>query len=337
MSWLPLSVYQKALENRLSRFNLSIMSKRTRPDEPHTDIQHQHKKTMKSLVKKIRNKNIVNVIRVFNPEKSRLIVFFPGWLSTEITWRYFLPELSKNFRIEYFESREKPSAQPSNIGCHTEYHIECQTFSAHGDDAANYLNSLNEEEYYVIAASVGASVFLSIIERLHQRPKGQVLISPSISSPLLKVSGPLSILLSTLQRSPSGLLYFLRPVFIAIIKRLAANKDAYQVTAAINSLAAANLSRVTASARQLLNFELDLAPISEVNVPTLIVTTTLDSAHHSQDAQTLNACLPNSSILSFSTFAHARSSVCAQKISNWINDMADVLSFLESALGEKAL
>ncbi|MEL6332524.1 MAG: hypothetical protein AAFQ76_08040, partial [Cyanobacteria bacterium J06626_26] len=64
---------------------------------------------MKSLWKRHRHQNIVHSVHVLNPEAKRLIVFFPGWLSTEKTWRYFLPELSKDFRIEYFESREKPS------------------------------------------------------------------------------------------------------------------------------------------------------------------------------------------------------------------------------------
>ncbi|MEL7508176.1 MAG: alpha/beta hydrolase [Cyanobacteria bacterium J06554_1] len=247
---------------------------------------------------------------MLNPEAKRLIVFFPGWLSTEKTWRYFLPELSKDFRIEYFESREKPSALPSKI--------KCQTFKAHGDDAVSFLNSLGGTPYYVVGASIGASVYLSIVDRLEKKPDGQILISPGARSPAAKVSGPLAVLFEFLRRSPGWLLYCLRPLFLAIIKRLAAEKDEYQATAAIQSLAAANLARVTASARQLLKFELDLNAISKISVPTLIIAASHDSAHNIQDAQRIDDCLPNSNLRFFETFTHTHSSICARKILDWI-------------------
>ncbi|MEL6161057.1 MAG: alpha/beta hydrolase [Cyanobacteria bacterium J06627_32] len=268
---------------------------------------------MKSLWKHHRHQNIVHCVHVLNPDSKRLIVFFPGWLSTEATWRYVLPELSKNFRVEYFESREKPSSLPNRI--------RCQTFQAHGDDAVSFLNSLGDTPYYVVSASIGASVYLSIVDRLEKKPDGQILISPGARSPADKVSGPLAILFAVLRRSPSWHLYFLRPIFLAIIKHLAAEKDEYQATAAIQSFATANLVRVTASARQLLKFELDLNAISKVAVPMLIIAARHDSAHNIQDVKSIDNCLPNSSLYFFDTFTHTYSSICARKILDWIDEV----------------
>ncbi|MEL6355267.1 MAG: hypothetical protein AAFR58_26535, partial [Cyanobacteria bacterium J06627_28] len=123
------------------------------------------------------------------------------------------------------------------------------------------------------------------------------------------------------------------PVFLAIIKRFASPKSKYQVTDAIESFAAANLARVTASARQLLTFELDLNTLSEVTVPTLIVTAKHDSVHKMKDAQTLNDCLPSSHLLSLDTFACAHEAACARKVLGWISEEtlkedSDILNLL---------
>ncbi|MFK8184864.1 MAG: alpha/beta fold hydrolase [Phormidesmis sp.] len=278
---------------------------------------------MQSLWKRYSHQNIIHSVHVLNPDAEKLIVFFPGWLSAESTWRYVLPELSKDFRVDYFESREKPSAQPGQRASarRKSNKIGCQTFQAHGDDALHYLNSLGEKDYYVVAASVGASVYLSIVDKLNKKPEGQILISPSVCSPTSKVSGPLAMLFEVLQRSPTWMLYFLRPIFLAVIRGLATDKDAYQVTAAVQSLAAANLSRVTASARQLLSFELDLAAISKVAVPTLTIAASQDNAHNIQDAKSIHHCFSNSSLFFFDTFTHTHSSLCARKILGWIHEM----------------
>lgn len=263
-----------------------------------------------NLISFNQNKKARNMIRVFGAENESQIIFFPGWLSTPRTWRYFLRELSNQFRIEYFESREKPSAKP-NV-------ILCQTFKAQQEDVIAYLNSLPEKPYSVVAASMGAIVYLSVVDRLHRKPASQVIFSPTVQSPKPKKNRLLIVLYKLLQNSPSWAFYLLRPLLLGFIHKVAEKNNSHQVKSILTAISEANLVRAAASIRQLPNFKIEPVALTKIDVPTLVIAAESDSVHSSSDAECINNKLRNSRLVFYKTFAHTHSSACARAISEWI-------------------
>jgi pimeloyl-ACP methyl ester carboxylesterase len=251
-----------------------------------------------------------SMIHVFGLEHEPRIVFFPGWLSTTKTWRYFLRELSNRFRVEYFESREKPSAEPDVI--------PCQTFESQQEDMVAYLNSMPDKPYAVIASSMGALVYLSIIDRLHRKPTSQVIVAPIFRSPKPEKNWLLIILYRLFKHAPGWAFYFLQSWLLGCIKLVSKKNNSHQFKSLLTATTEANFPRAAASVRHLPEFKFEPAALARIDVPTLVVAAKSDSVHSPNDAECMNNSLPNSRLVFYKTFAHTHSSACAKATAEWI-------------------
>src|SRR5687767_11079155 len=107
--------------------------------ENHTSIVYNH------------NGEVSNRVVLYESQGPNLL-FIPGWASTEYTWRKFIPLLSENYSVHYFESREKPTAlYRSNT-------IDL-SLDAMSNDLVAYANSINNLQF-IAGASLGATTLI---------------------------------------------------------------------------------------------------------------------------------------------------------------------------------
>jgi len=113
----------------------------------------------------------------FTPKKLTKyppIIFIPGWGSFIQGWKIVLQEMSKDFEIYYFETREKSSAK----------HVKEQKISIQNirDDIAKavQLHDIDDNRFIAFGSSMGATAILDGMAENKINPSLAVLIGPNI-------------------------------------------------------------------------------------------------------------------------------------------------------------
>jgi hypothetical protein len=99
----------------------------------------------------------LSVYRSKNKNNFPKVLFFPGFISTLYSWRYFIPLLIKNTELIYVESREKKSSKIKN---------NQKFISLSMSDFSRDINVLVKtfispgENYFLVGSSLNATAIL---------------------------------------------------------------------------------------------------------------------------------------------------------------------------------
>jgi pimeloyl-ACP methyl ester carboxylesterase len=234
-----------------------------------------------------------------------VIVFVAGWGSTPFTWRFFIPELSRDFEVHYFETREKLEHRDSKSILSDGLHAK-----AMAEDILDYLDSLNET--HVILSSSSAIYFSKICHKLKKTPRSVSYLSPLLYFPDPKLTrlGPILIAVSKL------------PMAASALKRMASfiwrNAESERLQGIYKIIDNGSLQTLYNSARQLRNEYADLANLSILQAPSLIVSAAEDSLHKRQEVEELQSHLFNADSQSVATFGLVHSSRAARIVADFI-------------------
>ncbi|MDP9191095.1 MAG: alpha/beta hydrolase [Acidobacteriota bacterium] len=243
------------------------------------------------------------------------VVFVPGWLSTDYTWRYFIPQLARKFQVSYFESREKPATVFDGS-------LPDQSCSEHVADLAGFLDSINSD-YCVVASSIGATTYLKALPHLKAPPIAQVLLSPNLKAPKPRVNFLLTPLYGVLLRLPIWVLMAVRPPILWFIEKTSFNRDAHQVAGMLRALSSARLPLATESARRLDGFCLEPEDLRSISLPTLVIAATRDDVHDATDSDVITKILPHCERRYYRTFADTHGSQAAKEVTRWLEERYD--------------
>lgn len=233
------------------------------------------------------------------------IVFVGGWASTLFTWRYVLPPLSAQAELFYFESREKPSALISPAG---DFSI-----AAMAEDLAGFLEAQGVAgPTLLVGSSLGATVALEACGRLDCGLAGLVLICPNREMPSRRR-------LWLAQLVPDGLCPRLRRPLAWTLRCVA--RDPQLATGLARAVEEADLLRLKRSLAAIRGYEMDLAPLAGIGVPTLVIGASHDKLHRYEDALAICAAIPDSRLKDVRSFASAHSRLAAQTILDFMTHL----------------
>lgn len=235
-----------------------------------------------------------------------LLLFVPGWASTEYTWRKFLPYLSLRYRVHYFESREKSSANRST----EDYDL---SVAAMARDLAVYADSL-DEEYFLAGASLGASMIIECLPYINANPKSIVLICPNLSAKLPSFF-PLICLL------PASVVRIIRPFVLWMISTFSYRADGERIAGMIRAMGSRDVDVLRQSAVQLAKWQLSPARASTIDVPILTIGTLQDEIHNLEHAIAVAKACRQGKMKTLPTFADAHSSRCASLVDQWFSQL----------------
>lgn len=212
------------------------------------------------------NGEVDNLVTLFssNMKKDRL-VFVPNWKAKRKHWNDFAAELSQDYQLEYFESREKTSARIR--GDQMDFTVEQM-----GLDLANYLNKFSSP-YHLVGTSIGACSIIKAWDQIKQKPKSLTLICPVVK---LK----LPIYFRLFPYIPEKFLIAFTPL---IYKALAKTKKMKGVSRSLYHAFQEKDFRefqiMRASVRDILKMRIKLEEIRRIKVSSLIIYAEKDRIH----------------------------------------------------------
>lgn len=253
-----------------------------------------------------RNENVSNRVLLYGNRGLNLL-FVPGWASTEYTWRNFIPYLSKNYIVHYFETREKPNTryQDRNVDL---------SLDSMSNDLVTYANSISGLSF-VAGASLGASTIINGWKNIAIKPRKLALICPNLGIRLPK-------LFSVWEKAPRSVLKAARPAILWGISKFSYGYDGDRVAGMLRAFRIAEIDVLLRSAKQLANLRLPSELISKIDVPALVIGTLQDEIHNLNDAIKVAKEIKTSKWETLPTFGDAHSSRSARLLELWFTPNA---------------
>jgi hypothetical protein len=263
-----------------------------------------------SIQKDIRdfeNDSVINrVIRYGNHSVRERCIFIPNWRAKAHHWEGFCNHLAQFLDIDYFETREKPSARPiATTISYANKHI--------ASDIINYLNAQSAIDYHLILCSFSAPLVFSHWDELHHKPKSLVLICP-----ISRVSMPWPVrLFSILPMKTLPFLY----------------KGLYRIANKVSSIQAIcknhvdlfkdgnmhEIGKFQSSVREVMKLHLPYKTYSKACAPTLVVKPKNDKIHCPVTCHKINRTIRDSVLHEVENFKTAHSVEVAKKIYHFIS------------------
>jgi pimeloyl-ACP methyl ester carboxylesterase len=211
----------------------------------------------------------LRVVSFEPPHESTLptIFFVPGWISLMSAWREVLRDLTRDFRIDYIETREKSS---SRVQITARYGVEDIA-----RDIAHVVSVLARENGFVLlGSSLGATALIESCRFLKKKPRSLVLIAPNAE---FRVP-PLGLLIVRIS-SPS-LYAIIKPVITWYLRtfRLDLKTDYAQYAKYCGSLDAADPWKLKKAAIAFSDYQI-WGALRSVSMPVLVFGASKDVLH----------------------------------------------------------
>jgi len=287
----------KKLENKTIRTNMGISAKDFKPQRSIAYFDNQEVKN--------------RIIRFQKKRDLGKVVFVPNWRAREAQWSPFLDSLTKQFSVDYFESREKSGtkfvSERIDLGV-----------SKIGEDLANYLNQL-DEPYHLVGASIGTSSIIKIWDQLIHKP-----LSLTFICPILQLRLPVYFRL--FQFIPNGAIPFIVPGVNFLLKHSKQMKGvARALRPYFQKKEVQELSLIRNSAGALLKTKMKLSEVEKIDRPTMVLFAEEDRIHLKRDANLISSALPDAFTAGFENFRALHKQASGRVVGEWIKANTDMV------------
>ncbi|MBD3384051.1 hypothetical protein GF407_03910 [candidate division KSB1 bacterium] len=224
----------------------------------------------------------LRVLRFYQPKTSNPpVLFIAGWITRLPVWKEVLRELTRNFSVDYVETREKKSAKTP---AKADYSVK---IIAH--DIAGLVSHLYsaKENYILFGSSLGATAILEAFHLLPRPPKAMVLVAPNAEFRLPRW-GRLFVRVFY-----PGFYLVLKPLIKWYLRlfRLDLNYDFAQYEKYCKNLDAADPWKLKKAMLAFSQYKV-WNRLGKINAPTLIIGASKDKLHEPQNIEKMQSMIP---------------------------------------------
>ncbi|MFW9922162.1 MAG: alpha/beta fold hydrolase [Candidatus Thorarchaeota archaeon] len=247
-----------------------------------------------------------------NPNKYTLF-FIPGFITVFQSWQNALEILTKEFRVYYFESREKfSSIFPSRK---IERKTDLQKMAYDIKEVIEQL-SLDETDYITVCSSTGGTIEIEALSKGWLKPKGAVMVGPTVEYHIKWfISAGVSIL-------PEFVKWLFMPFTKWVLRRAYVDKDAEpeQYDKYVRALEDGILRRMRRTLRQMRGYKCwDMLP--KINTKCLVISAATDKMHASEETIRTSELIPNSKHLELESNKAAHEQPLIDALKTFINEI----------------
>ncbi|MGC9778663.1 MAG: alpha/beta hydrolase [Candidatus Heimdallarchaeota archaeon] len=223
-----------------------------------------------------------------NPNKYTLL-FIPGFATVFQSWQEVLEPLSKEFRILYFESREKNSSiMPTrkierNINLHKMAYDIKETFEQMG---------LKDQNYITVCSSTGGTIEIEALSEKWISPNGAVMVGPTVEYHLSLIA---PLLVSIVPKFVKNLF---TPIFRWYVGKIYVDKkeNPEQYAKYVRAGEEIKLRKVRKILWQMTKYKCwDMLP--KIGTKCLLVGASSDKMHATEETKKTHELIPNSAFI----------------------------------------
>ena len=228
-----------------------------------------------------------------NPHEYSIFVI-PGFVTVIQSWDEVISILSKEFKIYYFESREKSSSIMPNRRLERQVNLHKM---AHDIKEVIEQMKLDESKYITLCSSTGGTIEIEALSNKWLKPTGAVMVGPTTEYEL-KLIAPILISLC-----PDFIKDFFMPFFRLYMRTFYVDRDKHpeQYIKYIRAGEESNLRKIRkvlwAMGRKYSCWEM----VPKVETKSIIIGATEDKMHAAEWTKRVHELMPNSEYVDLGT------------------------------------
>lgn len=242
------------------------------------------------------------------------IFLIPGFITVFQSWHRVIKLLAPEFRILYFESREKVSSKLPSRKMKRKI-----TFDRMARDIKEVIEQmgLEEKKYITFCSSTGGTILIKALSNGWIHPDGAVMVGPMVEfrvSLFLKVASIVlpNILLQTVLFPVAK--FYLKNVYVD------AEKEPEQVEKYMRAFEEADLYKTKPIFRKMRHYSIWDLP-EKVETKTLLVGASVDEMHSTEDCKRVHQLMPNSQYIDLGSNKATHSEPVVEALKGFLHDL----------------
>ncbi|HUT81802.1 MAG TPA: alpha/beta hydrolase [Candidatus Bathyarchaeia archaeon] len=241
------------------------------------------------------------------------ILLIPGFLTVFQSWQRVIELLTREFRVLYFESREKVT---SKVPKKLERKITFPQMAYDIKEVVEQLD-LSDKKYIALCSSTGGNILTQALSNKLISPTGAIMIGPAIE---FHISGLVTFLSAI---TPN---FMIQGVFIPLVRRymtrvyINKKEEPEQLEKYIRALEEGNLRKALPTFRRMYRYKIwDQLP--NVVTKTLLVGASLDKMHATEETLKAHNLMPNSLYIDLGSNKETHSDPLVIELKNFIEKL----------------
>ncbi|NHJ31925.1 MAG: hypothetical protein FK732_03595 [Asgard group archaeon] len=218
-----------------------------------------------------------------------VIVLIPGYLTVFQSWQRVMELLTPEFRVLYFETREKVS---SIVPRKSERKIRF-TDMAHDLKEVFQQLDMDGQRYLALTSSLGGNILTEALSKKWLEPTGAIMVGPAIEIHISLFVVIMSVLIPNFIKKT-----IMIPAIRWYMKKFYVNTEAEpeQLDKYIRAFEEGNLRKAMPTFRRMYRYKIwDMPP--KVETPTLLLGASTDKMHAAQECLRTHELMPNSTYI----------------------------------------
>ncbi|NHJ31924.1 MAG: alpha/beta hydrolase [Asgard group archaeon] len=241
------------------------------------------------------------------------IFLIPGFVTVFLSWEKLIEILAPDFRILYFESREKSSSIFPNRRLQRSTTLHKMAYDI--KEVIEQLE-LDKQDYITICSSTGGTILVEALSEKWLNPPGAIMVGPTMEYHI-KFIVPFSISIV-----PNFMKNLFMPIFRFYMGRVHVDKKEHpkQYAKYVRAGEEAHLRKIAKVLREMYRYECwDIVP--KVETRTLLVGASTDRVHATEETKRTNDLMPNSTYIDVGDNIAAHSQPLADALFDFIEEL----------------
>ncbi len=247
-----------------------------------------------------------------NPHEYSIFVI-PGFLTVFQGWEKAMASLSKEFKVYYFETREKSSSVMLNR--RKERNVSFHRMAYDLKEVIEQMK-LDDTKYITLCSSSGGTIEIEALMNKWINPKGAVMVGPTLQYNLHRIV-PILIYMV-----PNFVKEFFMPIFRFYMGRFHVDKNKYpeQYRKYVRAGEESNLRKIRRVIWKIGNKCSNWEMVPKVETKTLLIGATEDKMHTTEMTLRVHEMLPNSEYVDLGTNKAAHEQPLVDIMKKFINE-----------------
>ena len=247
-----------------------------------------------------------------NPNKYTIFLI-PGFTTVFLSWEILVEILSKEFRILYFESREKSSSIAPNRKVQRSTTLRKMAYDI--KEVTEQLE-LDKQDYIILCSSAGGTLLVEALSEKWLNPTGAILVGPTMEYHIQFIAPFLITIV------PDFMKNLFMPLFRWFLGKFHVDKKEHpkQYAKYARSGEEAILRKIRRVLRQMYRYKCWHMP-PKVETKTLIVGASTDKVHATEEAIRTHELMPSSSYIDLGDNIAAHSQPLADALFDFIKEL----------------
>ncbi|MCG3253240.1 MAG: alpha/beta hydrolase [Candidatus Heimdallarchaeota archaeon] len=276
------------------------------------DLRAEIEKKAKEIYCEMSDGMKVRILDFDLAEKPNKYTIFlvPGFVTVFLSWEILVEILSKDFRVLYFESREKSSSIAPNRKVERSSTLRKM---AHDIKEVIVQLELDKQDYIAICSSTGGTILYEALSEKWLKPNGMVAVGPTMEYHIKFISPFLITIV------PHFLKILFMPLFRWFLGRFHVDKEEHpkQYAKYVRAGEEAHLRKIRRVLRQIYRYKCWHLP-PKVETKTLLIGASTDKVHATDECIRTHELMPNSSYIDLGDNIAAHTQPLADALSDFI-------------------